>query len=99
MGVLMNCDTQRSMNGSEIAKILGMTRQAVSYSTRKSMKKMYKRVINLGLAEKPFDVVLVLMEVLNVGSNSSSDIKEFLKLFDDDTINLVREDARNTYNI
>jgi len=95
----MICEMQKPLNGSEIAKNLGMTRQAVSYSIRKSMKKMYKRVINLGLAEKPFDTILVLMEVLNVGSNSTSDIKEFLKLFDDDILELVKKDARSTYNI
>jgi predicted transcriptional regulator len=87
------------LNGSEIARKLGMTRQAVSYSIRKSMKKLYKRVVNLGLAEKPFDVILVLMEILNVSSNSLSDLKEFLKLFDDDIMKLVINDAKNTYNI
>jgi len=94
----MTCETHKPMNGSEIARELGMTRQAVSYSIRKSMKKMYKRVINLGLAEKPFQVILVLMESLNINPNVE-DIKEFVKLFDEDIIKLVMDDARKTYNV
>jgi len=91
-------EKQKPMNGSEIARELGMTRQAISYSIRKSMKKLYKRVINLGLAEKPFQVILVLMESLNINSNVE-DLKEFIKLFDDDIIKLVMDDARKTYNV
>ncbi len=94
----MTCEMHKPMNGSEIARELGMTRQAVSYSIRKSMKKMYRRVINLGLAEKPFQVILVLMESLNINHNVE-DIKEFVKLFDEDTIKLVMDDARKTYNV
>jgi predicted transcriptional regulator len=94
----MDFDLTKPMNGSEIAEKLGMTRQAVSYSIRKSMKKMYKRVINLGLADSPFQVILVLMEVLNVNS-SVSDIKEFIKLFDKDIVDAVMADAKNIYNI
>jgi predicted DNA-binding protein YlxM (UPF0122 family) len=94
----MDFESTKPMNGSEIAEKLDMTRQAVSYCIRKSMKKMYKRVINLGLADSPFQVILVLMEVLNVNS-SVSDIKEFIKLFDKDIVEAVMEDARNTYHI
>jgi hypothetical protein len=95
----MSCEMRNPMNGSEIAKSLGMSRQAVSYSIRKSMKKMYKRVINLGMADSPFDATLVLMGVLNINSNSISDTKEFLNLFDDDTQKLIVDDAKNKYNI
>jgi predicted transcriptional regulator len=94
----MDFDLTKPLNGSEIAEKLGMTRQAVSYSIRKSMKKMYKRVINLGLADSPFQVILVLMEILNVNS-SVSDIKEFIKLFDKDIVDAVMADAKNIYNI
>lgn len=86
-------------NGSEIAKDLGMTRQAVSVSIRKSIKKMYKRVISLGIADTPFQAVLVLMEVLNVNSNSPKDIKEFIRLFDKDIMELIKEDAKKIYNL
>ncbi len=95
----MNNKMTKPMSGSEIARELGMTRQSVSYSIRKSMKKMYKRVINLGIADTPFQVILVLMDVLNVKSNSVKDIKEFVALFDKDVINSVMEDAKKIYNI
>lgn len=86
-------------NGSEIAKELGMTRQAVSVSIRKSMKKMYKRVLTLGLANTPFQAALVLMEALNINSNSPADLKEFMRLFDKDTMRSITEDAKRIYNI
>ena len=87
------------MNGSQIAEQLGISRQSVSYSIRRSMKKLYKKVISMGLADRPFDAVLVLMDVLNVGNKDESDIKNFLKLFDKKTIDSVMEDARKSYNI
>ena len=94
----MNCEIRKPMSGSEIAKEMGMSRQAVSYSIKKSMKKMYKRIKNLGMADTPFQIILVLMTVLNVNS-SVEEIKNFMKLFDEDITKAVMEDAKNTYNI
>ena len=87
------------MSGAEIADKLGISRQAVSYSLRKSMKKMYHRVLQDGIAETPFQAILSLMEALNVDSNSVDDVKVFLKLFDKDIIDSVTEEATRTYKV
>jgi predicted DNA binding protein len=89
----------KPMNGTQIAKKLGITRQAVSCSIRKSMRKMYHRVLNDGIADTPFQAVVVLMGMLNVSSNSITDIKVFLKMFDKDIIDSVTKDASREYNV
>ena len=90
---------RKQMNGSEIAKTMGISRQAVSYSLRKSMRKMYHHVLNGDLAESPFQAVITLMGMLGVDSNSVDDVKTFLKLFDQDIIDSVTQDAAMTYKI
>jgi len=87
------------MNGAEIAKELGISRQAVSYSIRKSMKKMYKYVLAEGIASSPFQAALALMDVLNVNKGSVSDIKEFISLFDKDIYKQISNDAASQFNI
>lgn len=87
------------MNGAEIAKELGISRQAVSYSIRKSMKKMYKYVLTEGIANSPFQAALALMDVLNVNKGSISDIKEFISLFDKDIYKQISNDAASQFNI
>ena len=89
----------KPMSGAEIADKLGISRQAVSYSLRKSMKKMYHRVLQDGIAETPFQAILSLMEALKVDSNSVDDVKVFLKLFDKDIIDSVTEEATRTYKV
>lgn len=87
------------MNGSEIAKRLGISRQAVSYSIRKSMGKLYDKVWDMKLASSPFDAVVVLMSVLNVDYGSVEDVVEFTKLFDEKIISKVKADALSRYHI
>lgn len=87
------------MNGAEIARELGISRQAVSYSLRKSMNKMYHYVMSNDMANTPFDAILVLMSVLGVSNSCVSDIEKFLKLFDKSIVNQVKADASSRYNI
>ena len=89
------------LNGSQIGVELGISRQAVSYSIRKSMMKMYKEIIKKGWADpnSPFDVVLVLMEVLGVDGGNTDDVADFVKLLDKKTQKAVREDAVSKYNV
>ena len=85
------------MNGAEIAREIGITRQAVSYAIRRSMAKMYNYVIEQGWAESPFDAIVVLMKILNINNGSIDDVYEFLSLFNLDIQEEVKKDALNQY--
>jgi predicted DNA-binding transcriptional regulator len=87
----------KPMNGAEIAREIGITRQAVSYTLRKSMVKMYHAVIDKGWASSPFEAVVVLMTVLNVNNGDMKDIQEFISLFNLDIQEDVKKDALEKY--
>ena len=79
------------MNGAEIGKVIGISRQAVSYNIKKSMRKMYKYILSSGMADTPFDAVLVLMNVLGINKGDTEDIRSFINLFDMN----IREEIEN----
>lgn len=87
------------LNGAEIAREMDISRQAVSYAIRKSMRKMYQYVLDEKIAETPFSAVLAMMIMLGVNNSDNSDIQQFLKMFDKDIVNKVKEEAESTYNI
>ena len=87
------------LNGSEIGKQLGISRQAVSYSIRKSMKSMYYYILEKGMANTPFDAVLVLMSMLGVNDGDINDVKGFIKLFSKDIREDIQNDAITIYGI
>ena len=87
----------KPMTGSEIADELGISRQAVSQSLKKSMKKIYRQVKKLRLAEEPFEIVLIMMEVFNVNKASKQDVEEFYCLFPKDLQNDIRKNAKEIY--
>ncbi len=85
------------MTGSEIADELGISRQAVSQSLKKSMKKIYRQVKKLDLADNPFEIVLVMMDVLNVNRAAKQDVEEFYCLFPKDLQREIRKNAKEIY--
>jgi predicted transcriptional regulator len=85
------------MNGAEIAREIGITRQAVSYALRKGMVKMYKYVLEKGWAESPFEAMVVLMTILGVNNGDMKDVNEFISLFSLDIQEAVKEDAFEKY--
>ena len=89
------------LNGSQIAGNLGISRQAVSYSLRKSMGKLYKEVIRKGWVEdnSPFEVILSLMTILGVHNGSVDDVTDFIKLFSSDIQKSVRIDASLRFSV
>jgi hypothetical protein len=87
------------LNGAQIARELDISRQAVSYTIRKSMGKMYHFVLDDGIADSPFTAILALMVCLGVNNSDISDVRVFLKMFDKDIIKEVTEEAELTYNI
>lgn len=104
VGVYMSgwCDMENikyetPLNGAEIARELDISRQAVSYAIRKSMGKMYKYILDEGIANSPFQAVLSLMVMLGVNNSDISDVKVFLKMFDKKIIDEVTEEAKQIY--
>jgi predicted transcriptional regulator len=87
------------MNGTEIAKELGISKQAVSFAIKKSMNKMYYEVQRQGYSERPFDTAITLMEMLKVNNGSVKDIKEFISLFSKDIQKEIQLDAVMHFNI
>ena len=87
------------MNGSQIAKELGISRQAVSFALRKAIVKMYKEVLRRGYADSPFDAIYSLMVMLGLNDGNVTDIQEFVELFPNDIQNDFKTDAICIYNI
>lgn len=87
------------MNGSQIAKELGISRQAVSFALRKAVVKMYKEVLRQGYADSPFDAIYTLMTMLGLNDGNITDIQEFVDLFPKDIQNAFKSDAICTFNI
>ncbi|MCK5020738.1 MAG: hypothetical protein KAS32_27200 [Candidatus Peribacteraceae bacterium] len=87
------------MNGADIARELGISRQAVSCRVRGSMKKMYRFVLDEKIADTPFQAIIALMGILGVTNSDVGDVQQFLKMFDKDIIADVTKEALSTYNI
>ena len=86
----------KPMNGEEIAQELGITRQAVSYSLRKSMDTMYKYAL-ANYADTPTEAVVALMRVLGVQAGTVEDFKEFISYFNDDIMRDIKRDIQISY--
>ena len=78
----------RSMDGTEIADKCGFSRQYVSQTLKRAMKKFYIEVKKLDRSLNAFDRTLLMMEMLNV--TEKDDVKNFYHLFPPD----IREDIR-----
>jgi hypothetical protein len=90
---------EKPMNGSEIAVELGgMSRQAVSNTLKKAMKKFYKEVKKLDSSWTPFECVCTMMRMFNI-PNDDVEIKKFFTLFPPDikaevTMQLMKDNTR-----
>ncbi len=87
------------LNGSEIANKLGISRQAVSFTLRKSMDKLYHEVRKQGYADTPFDTILVLAIMLGINKGNVKDMEDFIGMFGNDIQLSLRVDASQIYNI
>lgn len=82
----------RPMDGAEIAKELGITRQAVSNILKKSMRKFYNQVKYIDETWGPFERSCAMMRMLNV-DHVEEEIKKFYNLFPMDIRNEIEKDA------
>jgi predicted transcriptional regulator len=80
------------MTGAEIARNMGITRQAVSMTLKIAMEKVYYNVQDLGLAENPVDAVLYMREWFNI--TNTEEIRDFFQLFPKPIQEEIRDYAR-----
>jgi len=81
-----------SMTGAEIAKELGITRQAVSNTLKRAMKKMFIAMKKENPDMSDFDVAVSLQIGLGV---DDVDVKKFFKLFPPDVRKKIEASAKS----
>lgn len=88
--VLEEREIQPSMSGAEIAKELGISRQAVSNTLKRAMKKVYIETRKIDKSS-PFEAAVIMSQIFDQGDQ---DIKKFFKLFPPDIRKEIEADAK-----
>lgn len=70
---------KKAMSGSEIARELGITRQAVSQTLKRTMGKVYTNLLKENITENPTETVFFMRDWLGV--EDEEDIEMFFSLF------------------
>lgn len=81
----------KPMSGEEIAKELGITRQAVKNTLHRAMGKVYAALKAANPDMSPFEVCVVMMNGLDVGD---PDLSNFFKMLPADVKKEVMADAK-----
>ena len=89
--------SKNGMTGSEIARHLGITRQAVSQSLKSAMRKIYFTVMSDPETDSPFDAAMSIMSILGQETCGKQDLEEFFQLFPTDIQREIRIDASRLY--
>lgn len=77
-------------NGAEIAKEIGISRQAVSQTITKALRKVYVETRKQDENKSPFEIVLNMMKILEI---EESDLHNFIQLLPDSLLRSVKSDA------
>ena len=80
-----------SKTGAEIAKELGISRQAVSNTLKRAMKKMFIQMVKENPDQSEFDIAVSLQIGLGV---DDVDVKKFFKLFPPDIRKKIEASAK-----
>lgn len=84
---------QRAMTGSEIARDLNISRQAVSQSLKRAVTKVYSGLMEQGITSNPTETILHMREYFGV--TDEEDIVQFIELFPKKIRDEIRDHARN----
>jgi len=76
-------------DGAEIARELGISRQAVSNTLKRAMKKVYISTQELNTGIRPFEAAVLMMKMFEV--TDSNEVNKFFHLFPPN----VRDEIRN----
>jgi len=82
-----------SMTGAQIAKELGITRQAVSNTLKRAMKKMFKEFKKLDKEWDAFDTAVAMAQGFDDLVEDEVELKKFFKLFPPDIRKQIEADA------
>ena len=86
----------RAMSGSEIARELGCSRQAVSQTLKRAVTKLYRGLQEDKVTESPTETIMFMREWL--GITDEEDIQQFYDMFPKSIREEIKSDAR-TYTI
>jgi predicted DNA-binding protein YlxM (UPF0122 family) len=81
----------KSDYGAEIARQLGITRQAVSNTLKRAMKKVYYETQKLDSSLGPFETAVQMMKMFQVSDND--EISKFFHLFPPDIRDEIKQDV------
>lgn len=88
--ILEDTEISEQMSGAAIAKELGISRQAVSNTLKRAMKKAYIEARKIDKSS-PFEAAVILSQIFDEGEE---DLKKFFKLFPPDIRKEIEADAR-----
>jgi len=88
-----NINYVQSMSGSEIARELGISRQAVSQLLKRSISKVYNGILEKGLTDTPTETAMFMMDWF--GIEDEEDIQQFYDLFSVEIQDKIRRDAKD----
>lgn len=83
----------RPMTGAQIAKDLGITRQAVSNTLKRALDKAFAEAKKMDSSWDNFDTAVVLSQIFGVEQDSEEELKKFFKLFKPATRKSIEQDA------
>ena len=84
----------KGMSGSDIARDLGITRQAVSQTLKSGIRKVYNEILRQRIADTPFDAVCTMMVGFGLHESTQDDINDFIYLLPMDIRREVKKDDR-----
>ena len=86
----------RAKTGSEIARELNISRQAVSQTLKRSVTKIYNGLLAEGITDNPTETILFMREWFGV--TDEEDLQQFYDMFPKTIREDIKEHAR-TYSI
>lgn len=79
---MQNVDVKRRpMNGAEIAEELEISRMGVSQTLKRALKKIYQGLKKRNKHLDPFDIAVMMSEILYVSLDSEGEVNKFFNLF------------------
>jgi predicted DNA-binding protein YlxM (UPF0122 family) len=84
---------ERPMTGAQIARELGITRQAVSNNLKRAISKVYAEVKKTESGWGPFESAVAMSQMFGVEQDSPEELKKFFKLFPPKIRKEIEEDA------
>ena len=84
---------ERPMTGAQIARELGITRQAVSNNLKRAMTKVYAEVSKTEKDWGPFETAVAMSQMFGVEQDSPEELKKFFKLFPPKLRKEIEQDA------